>query len=146
MKDSFIDRLTELKGIVCECVEGVEYEEPATDTIYSVGTSIRFREGPRLSAQFWRLIKDGKPLVSIFDHRQKYGLPAPIDAIQVLNEELRGKPIVNASMNATTGDLQFRFHGDLTLEVFNFTAFEIWELTFADGTFELSNYALNESC
>lgn len=45
-------------------------------------------------------------------------------------------------MDRTTGDLHFRFDGELTLEVFNFTAFEIWELTFPDGTSALSNYAL----
>jgi hypothetical protein len=140
-----MSRLSELLGIACENVEAVEYEEPPGDSVYAIGTSIRFADGTRLSAQFWRLIKAGKPLVSIFDHRQKYGLPAPIDAIQILDGEVRGKRIVEASMSETTGDLCFRFEDDVTLEVFNFTAFEIWEIAFADGAVELSNYALNGS-
>jgi hypothetical protein len=46
-------------------------------------------------------------------------------------------------MDRTTGDLRFRFEGDVILEVFNFTAFEIWMVIFPDGTMELSNYALD---
>jgi hypothetical protein len=72
---------------------------------------------------------------------QKYGLPAPVDAIQMLNAELAGNVIASAEM-LPTGDLRFRFERDVELEVFNFTSFEIWELAFPDGATELSNYAL----
>ncbi len=44
-----------------------------------------------------------------------------------------------------TGDLRFRFQDELALEVFNFTGFEIWEVTFPDGFGELSNYALTNT-
>jgi hypothetical protein len=37
-------------------------------------------------------------------------------------------------MDETTGDLRFRFENDLLLEVFNFTRFEIWAITFSDGS------------
>ena len=43
-----------------------------------------------------------------------------------------------------TGDLRFKFDGELTFEVFNFTSYEIWEVTFPDGTVEWSNYALEK--
>jgi len=143
MKD-LTSRLAQLRGIKCESVRAVEYETPAPDDIYKVGTTILFTDNTRLAAQFWRLRKAGKPLVSIFDHRQRYGLPAPVDAPRMAHDELQGREVLEAAMDGTTGDLLFRFDGDLSLEVFNFTAFEIWELTFADGTSELSNYALAE--
>ena len=82
--------------------------------------------------------------MSIFDHRQRYGLPAPIDAIRVMRDELLGKEVLDAVMDRTTGDLCFRLEGDVVLEVFNFTAFEIWAVTFPDGAMELSTYALSE--
>jgi hypothetical protein len=141
MKD-FNARLAQLRGVACEAVAAVEYEQPATETIDSVGTSIRFADGTKLEAQFWRVAKGGRPLVSIFDHRQQYGLPAPVDALRILRDELIGKQVLEAVMDETSGDLRFRFAGDLILEVFNFTGFEIWELRFPDGTGELSNYAL----
>jgi hypothetical protein len=134
-------RIDELRGVSCKSVAAVEYDEPGKDPIYAVGTAIAFSDGTRLSAQFWRLLKDRKPVISIFDHRQKYGLPAPVDAIQMLNAELAGKVIASAEM-LSTGDLRFHFERDVELEVFNFTAFEIWELAFPDGAIELSNYAL----
>jgi hypothetical protein len=136
------DRLAQLHGVTCETVEAVEYETPATDSIYAVGTSLRFGDGTLLQAQFWRLTKAGKPLVSIFDHRQRYGLPEPVDAVRVMRSELVGRRILSSRMDETTGDLRFGFDGELALEVFNFTAFEIWELNFPDGAREFSNYAL----
>ncbi|MBX3217136.1 MAG: hypothetical protein KF850_34210 [Labilithrix sp.] len=143
MKD-FARRLAQLRGIACAGVLAVEYEDSPTDAIYSVGTSIAFADGTKLDAQFWRLIKAGRPLVSIFDHRQRYGLPAPVDAIAMLRDELLDKLIEDATMDEVTGDLHLRFHENVMFQVFNFMAFEIWEVTFPDGTGELSNYALTK--
>jgi hypothetical protein len=72
-------------------------------------------------------------------------LPAPIDAFRVVRDELTSKTVLDAAMDKTTGDLGLRFDGDLVLEVFNFTAFEIWAVMFPDGTVELSNCALGET-
>jgi hypothetical protein len=133
-----------LKGMKCEAVDAIEYEEPAAaDTIYAVGTSIHFTDRTKLTAQFWRLTKEGIPFVSIFDHRQRYGLPAQVDAFRMIRDELVGKEVLDAVLDKATGDLRFQFEGDVVLEVFNFTAFEIWALIFPDGTMELSNYALD---
>ena len=70
--------LAQLQGEKCEAVDAIEYEDPGPDTVYAVGTSIQFTSGTHLNAQFWRLIKGDGPVVSIFDYRQQYGLPAPI--------------------------------------------------------------------
>jgi hypothetical protein len=64
MKDTST-KLAKLRGHSCESVSAVEYEEPATETIYSTGTSVRFGDGTKVEAQFWRLMKQRKPLVSI---------------------------------------------------------------------------------
>ena len=135
----------QLQGEKCEAVDAIEHEESGPGSVYSVGTSIQFTDGTHLSAQFWRLIKAGAPVVSIFDHRQRYGLPAPIDAFRIIREELVGKQVLDAVMDGTTGDLRFRFDDDLLLEVFNFTGFEIWAVTFPDGSLALSNYALDKT-
>jgi hypothetical protein len=84
---SFTQVLARLKGMKCEAVDAIEYEVPAAD-IYSVGTSSQFTDSTKLKAQFWRLTKEGSPLVSIFDHHQRYGLPAPVDAFHVMRDEL----------------------------------------------------------
>src|SRR5262245_5579320 len=134
-------QLAQLRGEKCETVDAIKHE--GSPDIYSVETSIEFTNGTHLNAQFWRLIKEGRALVSIFDHRQRYGLPAPIDALGIIREELVGKQLLDAVMDRTTGDLRFRFDNDLLLEVFNFTGFEIWAVTFPDGSLALSNYSLD---
>ncbi len=139
---TFARRLAHLRGSTCADVVAVEYEKPGAEAIYSVGTSILFGDGTKLDAQFWRLIEPAGPVVSIFDHRQRYGLPTPVDALGRLREELVGKLVEDATMEDATGDLRLRFQGDLTLQVFNLTAFEIWEVRFPDGTGETSNYAI----
>ncbi|MGW0181254.1 hypothetical protein [Nocardia sp. NPDC003345] len=140
----FSDRLARWCGVRCEQVRAVEYRTPSTESIFSVGTTLEFGDGTVLDAQFWRLTKNGRPEVSIFDHRRRYGLPAPIDAVDVLRAELAGSRLVAAEMDRTTADLRFLFEAELRLEVFNFTGFEIWELRFPDGTGQVSNYALDD--
>ncbi|HEX5235853.1 MAG TPA: hypothetical protein VFW25_11045 [Silvibacterium sp.] len=99
-----------------------------------------FGNGSRLHAQYWRLIKAGKPMLSSFDHQQKYGLPAAIDAITDLQEELQDKLVTDARMREDTGDLLFEFANDFKLEVFSFTGYEDWEIQFPDNTAEYSNF------
>jgi len=144
LRESFTQRLAELRGVSCESVLAVEYAEAPRDAVYAVGTSIGFADGTKVEAQFWRLSKEKRPLLSIFDHRRQYGLPTPIDAVEVLRGELVGKKISEAAMDGATGDLRFGFEGGASLEIFNFTAYEIWSVTFADGSGQLSNYALQE--
>jgi hypothetical protein len=99
-----------------------------------------FANGTWLEAEYWRLVIDGKAGISSFDHQQKYGLPAPIDAVNTLRGTLQDKPVTNASLDQTTGDLIFEFAGNVSLQVFNFGGYEIWHIRFSDGTGEYSNY------
>ncbi len=68
-------------------------------------------------------------------------MPAPIDAVATLRETLQDKLVTSASLDHKTGDLLFEFAGNITLQVFNFTGYEIWHFSFPDGTGEYSNYA-----
>jgi hypothetical protein len=100
-----------------------------------------FDDGTRLQAEYWRVIEDGRASVSSFDHQQKYGLPAVIDAVQELQEKLSSRIVVEALHDQETGDLLFKFTGEIKLQILNVTGYEIWEIRFPDGTGEYSNYA-----
>jgi hypothetical protein len=100
-----------------------------------------FADGSKLRANYWRIIKDGKAGTSSFDHQQQYGLPAPIDAIKALQEELQNKTVTDARLDKETGDLLFQFTEKVKFHVFNFTSYEIWDISFPDGTVQYSNYA-----
>lgn len=111
MSTALNDRLHQLRGTTCTGVDSVVYEERPADPTYSVGTIVSFSDTTRLSAQFWRLIKNGKPLVSIFDHRQKYGLPEPIDAIHVLEKRVARTDDYSRRDGRNDGRSVFRIRG-----------------------------------
>jgi len=98
-----------------------------------VGTQLLFCEGAKLTAHYWRVVSDGMEALSSFDHQQKYGRPAPIDAIKELQKVLRKKTVTEARVDNETGDLHFRFRGNIKFQVFAFSSYEVWELTPADG-------------
>lgn len=79
--------------------------------------------------------------MSSFDHQQKYGLPASINAFKEVEQELTGKQVTNARFDLRTGDLCFSFEGEVEFRVFNFTEYEVWAIHFPEGTGEYSCYA-----
>jgi len=58
-----------------------------------------FVDGSRLRADYWRVTKDGKAVMSSFDHQQQYGLPAPIDAIAELQRQLQDRAVTDAKLD-----------------------------------------------
>ena len=103
---------------------------------------VKFSDGLVLKANYWRLIQDGRALLSSFDHQKKYGLPAPIDAKEQISSLLEGKICDDVQFDRETADLTLVFGETTKLQVFSFTAYEIWQIQFPDGTGEYSNYAL----
>jgi hypothetical protein len=133
-----LKNLPKLIGSTTVTIEGELYEsEPGNPAV-----AITFSEGTRLRTDYWRLIKNKKASISSFDHQQKYGLPSPIDAVDTLRRELQGKAVTAVRFDEETGDLQFDFANDTKLQALNFTGYEIWHISFPDGTGEYSNYAL----
>jgi hypothetical protein len=102
---------------------------------------VRFSDGSVLHATYWRIFQDGKAQLSSFDHCQKYGLPAPINAKTRLAELLNGSVCREVQCDPETADLILRFSEAKKLQVFCFTGYEIWRISFPDGTGEYSNYA-----
>jgi hypothetical protein len=135
MVKNFEKSLSDLKhGPVRVAAPGA-YPEPGCSSV-----QLLFANGSRLRAEYWRVTKNGRVSISSFDHEQRYGLPAPIDALKELKEHLQDKPVTDARLDGETGDLLFVFGENIKLEVFNFTGYEIWEIHFPDGTGEYSNH------
>jgi hypothetical protein len=57
-----------------------------------------------------------------------------------LQEQLQEKTVIDARLDREIGDLFFEFVDNIKLQVFNFTGYEIWEISFPDGPGEYSNY------
>jgi hypothetical protein len=128
--------LAKLKGRSVSVSPSDRYPEPGQASVY-----LDFADGSKLRANYWRVTKDGRASVSSFDHEQQYGLPAPINAIAELKALLQGRTVAAATWDSESGDLLFRFDDTIKVRVLNFTAYEVWEIRFPDGTTEYSNHA-----
>jgi hypothetical protein len=135
MVKSFDNSLSALAASTVIVEEGNSYPEPGQASVF-----VRFSKGEWLRAEFWRVVEGDAPGVSSFDHKQKYGLPEPVDAVSVLQQKLDERRIEAARLERETGDLVFEFVGNVVLRVFNFTGYEIWEMHFPNGAVEYSNY------
>lgn len=130
------DLLVKLKGNSVRVLNTDAYPEAGKAT-----TQLVFSEGTKLRIDYWRAMGDGKERVSSFDHRQQYGLPAPIDAILELRGQLQGQIVTGAHLDSETGDLLIQFTDKMKLQVFGFSAYEVWELSLPDGGTEYSNHS-----
>jgi hypothetical protein len=134
--DNFDTELSRLKSTTVRVSDSGAFPELGAASVQLI-----FSDGSKLRADYWRVIRDGKARDSSFDHKQKYGLPEPIDAIRHLQKELHGRRVSDACLEAKTGDLIFCLEGDVEFQVFNFTGYEVWEILFPNGIGEYSNYA-----
>ncbi len=134
--EGFENSLASLNGTTVRTSNPERFPEPGITPV-----ELYFSDGSRLRTDYWRLIRDGKSHTSSFDHQQKYGLPAPIDAFAQIGEALDGKSLREAKWDARTGDVILFFAPDIELQVFNFTGYEDWEIHFSNGTGEYSPYA-----
>lgn len=132
----FENSLASLRGTTVKTSNPELFLEPGIAPV-----ELHFSDGSRLRTNYWRIIRASKATGSSFDHQQKYGLPAPIDAFAVIAAALDGRSVRQAKWDARTGDLILFFEPDLELQVFSFTGYEDWEVHFSSGTSEYSPYA-----
>jgi hypothetical protein len=128
--------LASLKGTTIRTLNPEWFLEPGIAPV-----ELNFSDGSRLRTNYWRIIFDDKNRTSSFDHQQKYGLPAPIDAFAEIAEALDGRAVREAKWNPRTGDLVLLFEPNVELQALNLTGYEDWEIHFPNGTGEYSNSA-----
>lgn len=122
-------------------LEGETVQVFAADEAVDDGSALLlFANGSRLRSDYWRIFQHGKGTKSSFDHNQQYGLPEKIDAIKALQEVLEGKVLEKVRLDEEAGDLIFEFDDDIRIQVLKFTGYEVWEISFPDGTGEYSNH------
>ena len=81
----------------------------------------------------WRLIKDGRIVVTSDDHGQQFGLPQPVDAAEELSS-IVGRTVDEAAISSTTGDLTIIFSGRAQLQLLQMSSgYESWRLFARDS-------------
>lgn len=82
----------------------------------------------------WRILNHGSIAVSHDDHNQKFGLPAPIDAVESASSLLVGVKIKKVEVREGTLDILIAFAGDLRVEIIPFSSgYEGWQVTCPSG-------------
>ena len=77
----------------------------------------------------WRLVDEGRIVVTSEDHGHQFGLPAPVDAAKRVTETLKSDPIIKVTHNASTGDLLLEFSLGRHLEFLQLSCgYESWRL------------------
>lgn len=84
----------------------------------------------------WRLITAEGIKATSEDHGHKFGLPAPLDVIDVTKRAIGQRTIRQYSIDARTGDLSIQFDGDCELHFLNLSSgYESWHIV--HGTQEI---------
>ncbi len=114
----------------------------AGDENGTAGIVLEFSNGTTLDAFYWRLIIGNSVAFTSFDHNQRYGNAHDFDAKKSLIERLNGAQCQSIKLDEETADLEISLSSDMRLQVFSFTAFEIWTIRFPDGVAGYSSYIL----
>jgi hypothetical protein len=106
----------------------VSFSEPAA-WFFLFGDSLSIRvECP------WRLIHSKVIKVSSDDHRQQFGLPAPIDAAERATSLLAGLAVQRVEVHDGTSDMLIHVEQDWRLEIIPFSSgYESWQVSTPSG-------------
>jgi len=78
----------------------------------------------------WRLLHDGRIVVTSEDYLQSFGLSEPVDAGQRLAAAAGGRAVVEAVIAPPSGDLDLHFEGGAQLQLLQTSCgFEAWRLS-----------------
>ena len=96
-----------------------------------------FDQGVRIKAEcLWRLVVDGRIQRTSRDDGHQFGLPAPVDAVSELNQQLSGALVNSVELHEGTLDLEIRFDSTCTLQIIpDSSGYEAWAVYSSDAEF-----------
>jgi len=98
--------------------------------------TFEFGSGVSILAEcHWRLSNVDGILVTDEDHQQKFGLPQPVNAADVVATAIDDSAVTEVTINGITSDLRLNFANGTTLEVLpNSSGYENWHVRAPNGT------------
>ena len=82
----------------------------------------------------WRLLARGTILVTSADDGHLFGLPSPVDAKSLIQQEVGAHSVVTVESGLAPSDLRVHFENEVVLEILNLSAgYECWTLNGPDG-------------
>jgi hypothetical protein len=92
---------------------------------------VRFGPGITVATEsVWRLIGEGRIVLTSEDHGHQFGLPEPVDAEASLLVSLRGRRVTAAEIDPSSGDLTIDLGGGMQLQFLQTSlGYESWRLS-----------------
>lgn len=113
----------DISWIVGRVITGVSFHEPSL---------WRFSFGARehiAAACLWRIVREGRIVVTARDHGHSFGFPAPVDAAGIAMEALSVARVTAAQLREATADIRLTFDTELCLEIISDSCgYESWQL------------------
>jgi hypothetical protein len=82
----------------------------------------------------WRLLENGRIVLTSCDHEQKFGLSSPVDAAFELNGKIANGKIESVELEPDTLDLTLVFTSGHRLEIIpDSSGYEAWQLVWSAG-------------
>ncbi|MDX1930614.1 MAG: DUF6188 family protein [Pirellulaceae bacterium] len=82
----------------------------------------------------WRLLRNGRIVLTGEDHGLQFGMAAPIDAANSCNIQLAGRAISSIELTQGTLDLTFTLEGSLVLQIIpDSSGYEAWNANTPNG-------------
>lgn len=114
----------EIKALRGRQCHGIAYDTATEKWLFDFGEKVMLEV-----ASPWRIIVDGAIRLGWRDHGQKFGLPAPVDAVREATKLLGDSEVQSATVAAETADLVITFRSACRFEIFNDSAgYEAWML------------------
>ena len=85
------------------------------------------------STGLWRLIKENKIIIVSLDNGHQFGLPKPLDLVEITTKQLTGKIIREINVDKNTGDLTLTISENIKIQIFiTSTGYETYEFSILD--------------
>lgn len=96
---------------------------------YPQNFSFEFGPGVLRVDCLWRIVADGRLVLTSQDHGHQFGLSAPLDAYAMAESLLLGRRVTAVRLRRETADLVVEFDGGFFLEVLSDSSgYEPWQL------------------
>ena len=96
----------------------------------------RFDDGTVIGTEdCWRLIANGRIVITSEDHGHQFGLDSPVDATGVIKAETNGKTVNGIEVDNNTGDLTLFMESTFLTFLCLSAGYEAWHMTHCEIEF-----------